>query len=77
MLILSPGATTLEQLETVYRQGVGVRLSDDCRAPVEAAQAIVARAAEDRARKQAGDSDPRTTGEDERDGVASGRPAMT
>ncbi|HPD92789.1 MAG: histidine ammonia-lyase [Rhodobacter sp.] len=45
MLILSPGATTLEQLETVYRQGVGVRLSDDCRAPVEAAQAIVARAA--------------------------------
>ncbi|MCB1519907.1 MAG: mechanosensitive ion channel family protein [Hyphomicrobiaceae bacterium] len=40
-------------------------------------KAIVARAAEDRARKQAGDSDPRTTGEDERDGVASGRPAMT
>ncbi|MCB1397704.1 MAG: aromatic amino acid lyase, partial [Rhodobacteraceae bacterium] len=45
MLILTPGATTLDQLETLWRQGLAARLSDDCRAPVQAAAEIVAAAA--------------------------------
>ncbi|MCB1411251.1 MAG: aromatic amino acid lyase, partial [Rhodobacteraceae bacterium] len=46
MLILTPGETPLDQLEILYRQDVAARLSETCRAPVAAAQAIVARAAE-------------------------------
>jgi len=45
MLILTPGATTLDQLETLWRQGLAARLSDDCRGPVQAAAQIVATAA--------------------------------
>ena len=46
MLILNPGETPLDQLEILYHQEVAARLSETCRAPVAAAQAIVARAAE-------------------------------
>ncbi|WP_127103902.1 histidine ammonia-lyase [Pararhodobacter zhoushanensis] len=46
MLTLTPGATTLAQLETLFRQGLPARLSDDCRAPVAAAHAQIQAAAQ-------------------------------
>lgn len=45
METLEPGATTLAQLERLYREGVPARLSESARAPVEAAAARIASAA--------------------------------
>jgi histidine ammonia-lyase len=46
MLILTPGATTLAQLETLWRDGVPARLDPAARAPVEAAARQVRAVAE-------------------------------
>lgn len=45
-LTLTPGATTLAQLETLWREGLPARLDPEARAGVEAAAAHVARAAQ-------------------------------
>lgn len=44
-LILSPGAATLDQLETLWRQGLAAALDPAARPGIEAAAALVARAA--------------------------------
>lgn len=44
-LILTPGETTLAQLEQVWRQGLAVRLSDGARAGIAASAARIAQAA--------------------------------
>lgn len=45
METLEPGATTLAQLERLYREGIAARLSESARKPVEAAAARIAEAA--------------------------------
>ena len=45
METLEPGATTLAQLERLYREGIAARLSENARKPVEAAAARIAEAA--------------------------------
>ena len=42
---LRPGAVGWEQIERVYREGAAIEVHPDCRAAVEAAAALVARAA--------------------------------
>jgi histidine ammonia-lyase len=44
-LTLTPGAATLDQLETLWRQGLAARLDPAARPAIEAAAALVARAA--------------------------------
>jgi histidine ammonia-lyase len=44
-LTLTPGAATLDQLETLWRQGLAARLDPTARPAIEAAAALVARAA--------------------------------
>ncbi|MGR3199450.1 MAG: aromatic amino acid lyase, partial [Paracoccus sp. (in: a-proteobacteria)] len=44
-LILTPGETTLAQLEQVWRQGLAVRLDDSAREGIAASAARIARAA--------------------------------
>ena len=45
MIVLEPGAVTLETLRDLYRDGTAARLADSARAGVEASAAMVARAA--------------------------------
>ncbi len=44
-MIVIPGQVTLAQLEEIWRNGLPVRLDDSARGPIEAAAALVARAA--------------------------------
>ena len=41
MLTLTPGATTLAQLETIWREGLAVRLDDSARPAIAASAARV------------------------------------
>jgi histidine ammonia-lyase len=45
VLVLTPGAATMRQLEQIYRQGTPVQISPDARAGVERAEQVIARAA--------------------------------
>lgn len=45
MLVLTPGAAAMRQLEQIYRQGTPVQISPDARAGVERAEQVIARAA--------------------------------
>ncbi|WP_433989392.1 Histidine ammonia-lyase (plasmid) [Pseudoseohaeicola sp. NH-UV-7] len=45
MIVLEPGAVTLETLRDLYRDGTATRLADSARAGVEESAAVVARAA--------------------------------
>lgn len=44
-ITLTPGAATLDQLERIWRDGLAARLTDDARPAIDAAAAMVARAA--------------------------------
>ncbi len=44
-MVLTPGAATLADLESIWRQGLTVRISSDSRAGIEASAALVAQAA--------------------------------
>lgn len=46
MLVLTPGAASLSQLEQIYRDGTPVKLSDDARAPIERAAEIIFKASQ-------------------------------
>ena len=45
MIVLTPGVTTLTQLERVFREQLAVQLDPACRPAMEAAQAQIAAAA--------------------------------
>lgn len=47
MITLQPGATTLDQLETIWRSGCAVKLNPDARSNIEASAKLVAKAAAD------------------------------